>query len=170
MVLLGRTIPGFSKLIDTLGKIFRTKVSLEMIDFPMTRFFRRERKQYEADVLLSELARFTSPAELTVFIIQEDMYSEPLNFVFGLAKGSACIVSTARLDPRFYGEVKDMSAAAALFKERLLKEILHELGHLYGLPHCENKKCVMVFSNDIHGVDFKGVDFCPKCRKALYLE
>ncbi len=169
VVLLGRTVPGFKDLIEAIRENFKARVSMEVADFPMTRSFRSARQQYDADVLLSELSRTADPDAVTLFVIREDMFSPPMNFVFGLAKGNAGIVSTARLDPRFYGEPEDMKAAGALFKERLVKEAMHELGHAFGLPHCPDRMCVMVFSDSIAGVDFKGKAFCARCRKALYL-
>jgi len=173
LVLVGRTMPGFNELLTYVHKQFRAHVSLQFIDFPMTRAFRKERNQYEAEVLLHDLVRLTAPeADRTVFITREDIFSKPLNFVFGLAAGNSCIVSTARLDPRFYGELKDAaqaSEAIALFHERLVKEVVHELGHTLGISHCDDKKCVMVFSNSIHDVDFKGKVFCENCDKLLGL-
>ena len=29
-----------------------------------------------------------------------------------------------------------------LFREIIVKKVIHELGHSFGLPHCENKRCV----------------------------
>ena len=84
-----------------------------------------------------------------------------------MASGENGILSTVRLDPRFYREVEDATEAKELFIERLIKEALHELGHSIGLPHCKKKKCVMVFSNSIEQVDYKGSSFCDKCRKKL---
>ncbi len=170
LVLAGRTIPGFTALIDAVSRTFRTPVSTEFMDFPFTRSFRQARNQYDAEVLLSELSRGSVHGGQTVFIIREDMFSAPMNFVFGFARGRAAIVSAARLDPRFYGKIDDMAKAGALFKERLLKEVLHELGHLHGLPHCEDTGCVMVFSESIEGVDRKGAEFCKRCLSAMYLD
>ncbi|MEW6035596.1 MAG: archaemetzincin family Zn-dependent metalloprotease [Candidatus Micrarchaeota archaeon] len=170
LVLVGRTIPAFTRIVEAIRKEFRAEADLEFMDFPMTRSFRSGRQQYDADVLLDEIGRFFSPGEKTIFVVREDIFSAPLNFVFGLARGDAAIVSTARLDPRFYGPVEDNALANALFKDRILKEIMHELGHTLGLPHCDDKKCVMVFSDSIAGVDYKGADFCAKCKKAMYLE
>ena len=61
-------------------------------------------------------------------------------------------------------------AAGALFRERILKEAVHELGHLHGLSHCDDRSCVMVFSESVEGVDSKGADFCGRCRAMLNLE
>jgi len=33
--------------------------------------------------------------------------------------------------------------------QRVIKEAVHELGHAFGLTHCENSKCVMHFSNSL---------------------
>jgi len=169
-VLIGRTLPGFREVMGAVTKEFKAKATTDLIDFPMTRSFRSERNQYDAEVLLKDLRKFAPlGAHRTVFLLREDMFASRLNFIFGLAMENVCIVSTARLDPRFYGE-KDMEKARELFKERVIKEIVHELGHTMGLPHCDNKKCVMVFSNSIDDVDNKGKEFCKNCAKALYRE
>jgi len=52
-------------------------------------------------------------------------------------------------------------------QERALKEAVHELGHLLGLPHCDNPRCIMFFSNTLADTDRKGPGFCPACRGKL---
>lgn len=89
-----------------------------------------------------------------------DLYSNGLNFVFGVAypfKG--CIVSYARL----------FSDDEELFFSRVRKEITHEMGHVFGLSHCLNPKCVMHFSNSLADTDYKSEEFCPSCREKLLL-
>ncbi|MFH0884898.1 MAG: archaemetzincin family Zn-dependent metalloprotease [Candidatus Micrarchaeota archaeon] len=170
LIIAGRTVPGFNTLVDTLSRAFHSQISAQFEDFPFTRAYRNSRKQYDADILLAELSGGADPVWKIVFIIHEDIFSKPHDFVFGLAKGNAAVVSVTRLDPRFYGKITDMPKAGALFKERILKEAMHELGHLHGLPHCEDSSCVMAFSESIEAVDSKGKDFCPGCRAALHLE
>lgn len=168
LVLVGRTLPGFTSLADAVRREFKAQITTAFVDFPMTHSFRSERRQYDADALLTDLVRFaSSDADRTVFITREDLFAGGLNFVFGLAEGGACLVSTTRLDPRFYGRVGDAAGANLLFRERMVKEVLHELGHTFGLGHCESKRCVMVFSNSIGDVDFKGKEFCARCQNAL---
>jgi archaemetzincin len=168
--LVGRTIPGFNEVLDSVRKTFRAKVNFAMIDLPVTRSYNSRRKQYDAGILLNDLFRFAPPdADKAVYIVRDDLYHGRLNFAFGLAAERACLVSTARLDPRFYGET-EMDKARILFKERVVKEVVHELGHTMGLPHCDNKSCVMVFSNTIDEVDRKGMALCEHCSKALYLD
>ena len=168
LVLIGRTVPGFNDIASAIAKEFKAKITTELIDFPMTRSFRSERDQYDAEILLKDLRKFMPlGVDRAVFMMREDVFAGRLSFVFGVAMGGACLVSTARLDPRFYGE-KNMEKARALFIDRVIKEVVHELGHTFGLPHCDDKKCVMVFSNSITDVDYKGADFCKYCSKALY--
>ncbi len=170
LVLIGRTVPGFNDLVNTISKEFKAKVTTELIDFPMTRSYRSERDQYDAEALLRDLRKFKHlGADKTAFIIREDIFAGELKFVFGLAMEDVCLVSTTRLDPRFYGE-EDMEKARSLFVERVIKEVVHELGHTMGLPHCDNEKCVMVFSNSVKDVDSKDKGFCKNCAKVLYKE
>lgn len=168
VVLLGRTIPGFHHLIDSISREFGAKVTTELIDEPMTRSFRSSRDQYDALALLKELAPMVSPhVDRAVFITRKDLFSGGAAFIFGVALGKNCIVSLARLDPRFYGPVSDATEANVLFKERIAKEVLHELGHTFGLGHCRNRKCVMTASHWLEGVDAKGRAFCERCKEEI---
>ena len=88
-----------------------------------------------------------------------------VEFVFGeadVASGVAT-VSLCRLRPEFYGQPPDSD----LWEERAIKEATHEIGHLYGLVHCPNVKCVMHFSTSIEDVDRKKKTFCSFCKVKL---
>ena len=71
-------------------------------------------------------------------------------------------MSLYRLNPN----IKEESGKELLIK-RTIKEIIHELGHCYGLSHCTNNNCVMSASNSILEVDNKDRDFCGHCKKIL---
>ncbi len=83
-----------------------------------------------------------------------DIYVPNYNFVFGLSSGNNAVISIARL----YGD---------LLQERIIKEAVHELGHLLGLPHCKDPECVMYFSNTLSDTDRKSKNFCEKCQQNL---
>ena len=57
-----------------------------------------------------------------------------------------------------------MPTDALLFRERLLKEAVHELGHTLTLSHCEDFECVMAPSHGVEWVDLKTSKFCRSCR------
>lgn len=80
-------------------------------------------------------------------------------FVFGEATrgGAWAVVSSARLG----------APGTAPFRERLLKESLHELGHLAGLGHCAGEDCLMAAAVDIIAVDRRPLELCRNCRAAL---
>jgi len=168
IIMVERTVPAIRELIEAVSRELHASVIRDMVDLGITRSYRKERSQYRAEILLKELSRFRYGTDCTLFIFREDLFADALNFVFGISMQDIGIISTTRLDPRFYGEIGDAGEAKELFLERLVKEALHELGHSMGLPHCENRKCVMVFSKSIEGVDHKGREFCGKCREAIY--
>lgn len=117
------------------------------------------REQYNAQELL-KIARDSK----TLLITNADLYAANRNFVFGLNKDQGpCIVSIARLDPTFYGNPMNFGATA----ERLVKEATHEVGHMVGMRHCENRRCVMSFSQHFSDVDDKSRDFCKSCEVQL---
>lgn len=91
--------------------------------------------------------------------------SGELNFVFGEAhlRGSIAAIYLARLKQEFY----DLESNELVFYDRVTKEAIHELGHSFGLFHCNNKKCVMHFSNSLYDTDFKNKIFCKNCKKFL---
>jgi len=91
-----------------------------------------------------------------------DAYSDQLNFVFGQAHldGSISAIYLSRLRQEFYGLNSDES----LFCQRIVKEAVHELGHVFGLNHCRNTKCVMYFSNSLADTDVKTSQFCNICK------
>ena len=113
---------------------------------------------------LSELGR-KRKARAVLGITSLDLYEEGLNFIFGLAHAGlgAAVISTFRLRPEFYGDAPD----ERLFVERTIKEAMHELGHVFGLGHCPDERCVMHFSNSIIDTDIKEPFYCPVCLSRL---
>ena len=77
--------------------------------------------------------------------------------------GQGALVSTYRLYNEFYGIPKN----GHLLYQRTLKEILHELGHTFGLVHCKNYQCVMNSSTYVEDIDLKMAQFCTKCRPVI---
>lgn len=129
--------------------------------------FNQWRKQYNAEQMMSilcktQVAKFIDREVPTLFITDEDIYYDGLNFVFGVEDPvlSASIVSIARLRPEFYDQRPDH----ALVIERTVKETLHEVGHQLGMDHCPRPFCVMAFSPSVGDVDSKKKDFCNDCK------
>jgi len=108
IVMLDRTVPGLHDIINSLHKNFQADVHIDLQSLHFSRAYDKKRNQWDAEILLNELAPFRSPLRKTIYIFNEDMFIPGLTFVFGLTYEGICIISTKRLDPRFYGKVKDM--------------------------------------------------------------
>ncbi len=104
-------------------------------------------------------------AERVLGLTDVDCYVPGLNFIFGQAAsgGRQAFVALPRLRQSFYRLPENL----ALFRQRALKEAVHELGHTWGLSHCPDPRCVMHFSNSLHDTDVKGPGFCSQCRDRL---
>lgn len=125
--------------------------------------FSLQRNQYNAGIIMKYVSHIRKFPALV--LMKDDIYFQNLNFVFGLSSPTAKIslVSFSRLNPEFYGYPFDKE----IYISRIRKEIIHELGHMEGLLHCQNQKCVMNFSNSIYDVDQKSDWFCNVCLKLL---
>jgi archaemetzincin len=117
------------------------------------------RRQYLSTALLDALARAKRPEwERLLGVVDVDLYVPSLNFVFGegdSARGVG-VFSLARL-----------RGPVALFQKRAATEAVHELGHTYGLTHCDDPTCVMWFSNSLPETDRKGTRFCSRHVRQL---
>ncbi len=123
--------------------------------------FDEKRRQHSSRAVLEWLAsRLPDPDAKMIGVTDVDLFIPVLTFVFGEAQlgGNVAIVSTARLEQRELGTV---------FRERLLKEAAHELGHTFGLVHCTSPTCVMSRSPSIPFVDVKTDRLCDACRMRL---
>ena len=154
------------ELGDRVGGVFHCPVEIKAGFSDLAQAYNPERKQYFSSKLLNSLQK-SEREERVVGITNVDLYVPRLKFVFGEADiiyGTA-IISLCRLRQEYYGLVPD----EALFLGRATKEIVHELGHTFGLGHCTNNKCVMHFSNSLADTDLKEVHFCNKCRPKIIL-
>jgi len=129
--------------------------------------YERNRNQYNSTRILGEILRQApTDAIKIVGIIDKDLCIPILTFVFGEAQlgGVASIVSIARLRQEFHG----LSPDDGILFERLVKEVLHELGHNFGLIHCSDRECIMYLSNTVRDVDRKKTTYCASCDTVLY--
>ena len=154
------------KLRDRVGDIFHCPVETRAGFDDLTQAYDPERKQYSSSKLLASLGK-AEREERVVGVADVDLYVPRLNFVFGEADvlSGTAVVSLCRLRQEYYGLAPD----EALFLERATKEIVHEVGHTFGLEHCPNNKCVMHFSNSLADTDVKEVHFCDECRPKIIL-
>jgi archaemetzincin len=147
-------------------KVFRFPGRLELPGGRLDDAFDVRRNQHSSHRILLWLAsRRPRGAGRVVALTDADLFIPVLTFVFGEAqlRGHAAVVSTARLAGA------GLPGEAARLPVRLRTEVVHELGHTFGLLHCRNSRCAMARSSSLKDVDAKEPDLCETCR-ALFLE
>jgi archaemetzincin len=99
----------------------------------------------------------------------EDLYpDESWNFVFGQAsvRDRVGVFSFARYDPAFLDEPR-RPGDEGLVLRRMLKVLVHEVGHMFGLRHCVYFTCLMNGSNHLEEADARPQHVCPVCLRKL---
>ena len=128
--------------------------------------FHGERQQYHSSEILRRMQSFlTADSWRMLGISAVDMYIPILTFVFGEAQmgGPCAVVSAHRLRQEFYGLPSDHE----LFRQRLIKEAVHEVGHTLNLTHCDDYRCAMASSHAVEWIDLKDNALCATCRTAV---
>jgi archaemetzincin len=125
-----------------------------------------KREQHDATALMRAALPLLPPGATRLLVVTgHDIYIPMLTFIFGQAQvnGPAAILSLARLRQEFHG----LPADRELYVERVLKEVLHELGHTFGLVHCANRACTMSLSINVTNIDVKRGELCDACADEL---
>lgn|SRR5690242_11825617 len=94
----------------------------------------------------------------TIRTIQRGSYYDEGIFGLGYEPGNACVISDFKLKNK----------NEEIYLRSIENAVLHEIGHNMGLPHCDNKKCVMSLSfASVYGLQHYIGDYCNKCRNKL---
>lgn len=152
------------KITGTLEMTFKTNVHNIPLSIDTDSLYSHGRRQYYSTGFIEQSVKQTSHINGKIILLTElDIFVPVLTFLFGEAQlnGKHSIVSVFRLHEEFYsGQTNN-----ELLYERTIKEVYHELGHNFGLVHCQNWDCVMHSSNSIEHVDLKGDKYCKSCSK-----
>jgi len=153
---------------------YKIKVDIHSDVIQLDNFeYNLERGQYNASRILKKISKIYHKKDIfrILGVMDKDIYKKAYNFNFGTARflSKEALISVTRLRDQFYKE------SGFLYKKpknnnnfdlRVFKEATHELGHTFGLEHC-NKSCIMQFSNCLADTDNKPAKFCNSCKNFL---
>jgi archaemetzincin len=154
------------KTVEAVQLEFRCQVNLREGHIDLSEFYEPTRRQYNANALLKQVDSLAFPDSVkTLGLFNIDLFIPILTFIFGQAflGGHAGIASLFRLSNDRYG----MTGEGDYLLERFRKEVIHELGHMFGLIHCHQPTCVMRSSTYVEDIDQKEQHFCLECRSQL---
>lgn len=142
------------EVADTLRFFSPKKIDLGVLDKIPESFFNLIRHQYDGFLIARWVNSLrTNKDSVILGVMNVDAYVDPLNFIFGIA------LPELRVATVYVTRLK-IGASRKEFLSRVRKEVIHEIGHVFGLRHCRNKSCVMSFSNSLIDVDKKDFRMC----------
>ena len=155
-------------LIKKIGESFGIRVqSVNCACFrEFNRFLFITGKKYRSTELLNySSAYFNLEEGKILFVAKNDLYSPVFAKFFGEAQlnGVSGIISMFLLDEG----ITDLHLKQRIILSRAEKVAVHEVGHLFGLIHCNDINCVMHLSGKAEDIDVKSSSFCPDCSKVL---
>jgi len=155
-------------LAESVNHEYSFPVIIEKRHIDLSVFYDPARRQYDGNKLLKVIDTNIPPGSLkTVGLFRVDLFIPILTFIYGQAflNGRTAIASLYRLNNERYGMPMDEE----LLLERFKKEVIHELGHTFGLKHCHVPSCVMISSTYVEDIDQKSAKLCIKCRSEIGL-
>ena len=122
-------------------------------------YYNKERNRYSGTGLLKDLSKLRKGnvvLGLTDEVIFKANELSPTYGIFGVSPVGAfvAVISSTRPSGKQHSD------------DHLVKLMMHELGHSFGLNHCSNQHCFMVDAE--HGNKFSQTpSFCKKCKTFL---
>ncbi len=109
-------------------------------------------------------------AVCVIAVTMSDLYPrDSWAFVFGQARfrDGVGVYSLARLFQSFYTGNADPAESLAAARGRAAAVMVHELGHMFDIPHCVEHLCLMNGANTLAESDRQPWRLCPPCLRKL---
>jgi archaemetzincin len=154
------------KIAEDVKNEFHFPVNIKEGHLDLSEFYDSARRQYNGNSLLKLVdTNFSSGSFKTIGLFSVDLFIPILTYIFGQAmlNGRTGVASLYRLSNERYGMTMD----EALLLDRFKKEVIHELGHTFGLVHCPIPTCVMRSSTYVEDIDQKSPNLCVRCKTIM---
>ncbi len=155
-----------NRLATNIGPVFGRSVDiLKGMKIP-EEAYNVIRNQYYASILLAKLERVkANPREYVLGVCEEDIYLPDEASILGHSDAilGTAIVSLMKIRQEFYGLPEDEMKVY----DRLFKQSVHHIAHLFKVSSCRNSKCVNYYSQEMFDIDNKGEKFCDICIRQL---
>jgi archaemetzincin len=154
------------KIAESVNQELLLSVNIKEGHIDLSEFYDPVRRQYNGTKLLKEVdSLYSTDTNKTLGLFNVDLFIPILTYIFGQAflNGSTGIASLYRFSNERYG----MDSDDRFILDRFKKEVIHELGHTFGLIHCHNPTCVMRSSTYVEDIDQKSTKLCLKCRNEI---
>jgi predicted Zn-dependent protease len=157
-------------LVCSLTKVLAVPVRAKTLQLALTPDLRESNTQFSpqkiAGPFLQETAGNADHARpFSFFVLEEDLGSKPLNYVFAETYGgpyNLSVVSVARLAPD--GTRLTRKQVAGTTGHRVYRLMLKSVAVMSGLG---SEGCVMTFPRSLDELDLKSAEYCPEDRTAL---
>jgi archaemetzincin len=125
------------------------------------------RRQVRTRYLMNEVLRPLREDDMAALfgLIAHDVWDGEFDFLFGqgFPAERVCVGSLAR-----FGDVESGETDYPTFLRRTIGLAVHEIGHVFGLPHCIAWSCRMNGSNHLEESDSRPLEFCPECLPKIW--
>ncbi|MFK8045925.1 MAG: hypothetical protein AB8B72_10555 [Crocinitomicaceae bacterium] len=169
-----------SAVKDSISKTYHCSVKiLPIVEVPLEMVTKIKSFRFRADSLLNLLDRLQPDSiDIMVGLTSTDIAITKINketgkikkpistytdwAIFGLGRinGVSCVISNYRLKK---------GASHKKYLKRLTRICNHEIGHVLGLRHCPNSKCLMNDANEtIKTIDKSTGNLCKACSKIIF--
>ena len=146
-------------LADALKDVYPSvSIHKDFLSLPKE-YYNKERNRYSGTGLLKDLGKLrkgNAVLGLTEEVIFKANELSPTYGIFGVSSLGTCVgvISSTRPSGKQHSN------------DHLVKLMMHELGHSFGLDHCSNQHCFMVDAE--HGNKFSQTpSFCNECQAFL---
>lgn len=169
--------PELAAVETMLAAFFQTEIDmLPREPFPIGRIPGRidddGYSQYDARGLLDRAARrLPANAHSMLLLVNVDLYVfEGQRYAFGWStlRNRLGVVGFSRLDPGAHSGFSPAEVPGVVLR-RGLRVAVHEVGHMFGLGHCQAFRCLMNGVLDLKELDQAPMRLCPLCLRKLHV-